>query len=66
MSTVSVKFPMREAVWDKVVLSASNAAGCTVTNEGVTSFVVEYPNEDKFHSELNRFEGMVEYEIVNG
>lgn len=64
MSTVSVKFPMSEAVWDKVVLSASDAAGCSVTNEGVTSFVVEYPNEDKFHDELRRFEGMIEYEVL--
>lgn len=61
MSVVRVSFPMREDVWNKVVIDARELM--SVAEELSDTFVVEYDNPESFNAAVARFDGMVEYTV---
>ncbi len=57
-----VEFPLKETIWNKVVVTGSRPP--LVEHEGTDFFVVEYDDRDHFQDELTRFNGVIPYKVV--
>jgi len=61
---VEVKFPMSEDVWNKVIVEAQ--VDHYDVDERGDHFIVIYNSKQDFESEVVRWEGLIELEVMGG
>ena len=63
---VRVEFNNDPETWNTVIVdSVENDENPYVDEEKLDTFVVEYETQDEFDRAVNRFNGMVEYKVLN-
>ena len=63
---VRVEFSNDPETWNTVIVdSVENDENPYVDEEKLDTFVVEYETQDEFDRAVNRFNGMVEYKVLN-
>ena len=60
---IVVKFLSTEEVWSEVVLNSQEIQ--VVEFENSEFFMVRYLNDEEFGKAVTRFDGMIEYEVIN-
>ncbi len=63
---VRVEFSNDPETWNTVIVdSVENDENPYVDEEKLETFVVEYETQDEFNRAINRFNGMIEYKVLN-
>ena len=61
-NAVQVKYPLDRDTWQKVVEESHEEM--FIEHEGSDTFTIEYANQEEFNHALARFQGLVEYTVI--
>ena len=64
LAAVTVRFTLNVTVWNKVVIEATPEENMYVDDERSDTFTCVYEDHDSFDNAIERFDGMIEYEVL--